>query len=194
MPKSKKPPPTPYLVPSEVTEKIVQHLATGATVAETAKALAPLLTTRSPYQKVRTTALQHADRIAEMKRQALTLADITPERTMMELGRIAYSDIRDLYDENGCLINPSQLTDDAAATIASVEEESHMEGRGDGAELVRTKKVKRVDKLGALGILARHQKIIGEVGDGVNELANALADRLNATKPPPQLSNEDIAS
>jgi protein-tyrosine-phosphatase len=153
------------MAPSEVTEAIVNHLATGATVAETAKQLGPIMATHHPYQKVRTTALRHADRIAEMKRQALTLADITPERT-----------------------------DDAAATIASVEEESHMEGRGDSAELVRTKKVKRVDKLGALGILARHQKIIGEVGDGVNELANALADRLNATKPPPQLSNEDIAS
>ena len=136
-------------------------------------------------------------RIHDMKRAALKLADVTPSRTLLELARVAFADVRDLYDEHGCLVNPSQLSDDAAASVASVEEDSRMDGRGEGAELVRTKKIKRHDKLGALGILARHHKIIGEVGDGVNELASALADRLNAAKVPVALegpSDEEMAS
>jgi hypothetical protein len=146
-------------------------------------------------------ARANAERIKAMKREALKLADITPEKTLLELGRVAFSDIRGLYDAKGELLSPAQLSDDEAATVASFEDEIHFEGRGDDKTPVRVRKVKRADKLAALGILARHHKIIGEVGDGVSALASALADRLNATRPPVAIVEEvkdesliDIAS
>ena len=50
------------------------------------------------------------------------------------------------------------------------------------AEDVVTKKIKRADKMAALALLARHFKIVGAEDDGVNQLATALADRLNRAK------------
>ena len=55
-------------------------------------------------------------------------------------------------------------------------------GWGFDAPPTTVVKIRRHDKMAALKILAQHFKIIGEDNDGVNQLANALADRLNAAK------------
>jgi phage terminase small subunit len=159
-------------------------LATGGNLQQASEAAGvPLV---SAYRLAKT----NRERIIAMKREALRLADITPEKTLLELGRVAFSDVRGLYDADGNLLSPAVLDDDAAAAVASFEDELRYEGRGDDKVPVRVRKVKRADKIAALGILARHHKIIGEVGDGVSALASALADRLNATRPPVAIVEE----
>ncbi len=123
-----------------------------------------------------------AARIQEIWQAQFDEANITPERVMRELERIAFQDIRPIFDSEGNLKPIHELDDDVAATIASVDVETRWEGKGDDAVPVFTKKVRRVDKMAALSILARHFKIVGDDNDGVNALANALADRLKAAR------------
>jgi len=82
--------------------------------------------------------------------------DISAERTKLELARIGYSDIRQFYDENGFLIPVHQLSDDAAACLAGVEEEKLFDYRnGEKEHIGNLVKIKRHDKLKALEMLAR---------------------------------------
>jgi phage terminase small subunit len=121
-------------------------------------------------------------RVQEIWQAQFEEANITPERVMRELERIAFQDIRPIFDTEGNLKPIHQLDDDVAATIASVDVEVRWEGKGDDAVPVTTKKVRRVDKMPALSILARHFKIVGDDNEGVNALASALADRLKAAR------------
>lgn len=121
-----------------------------------------------------------AERIQELLAPELEAAGITAQRVMRELSRVAFADIRDLFNSDGELIPVHQLGDDAAATISAIDVEVKWVGKGDDAVSVTTKKIRRVDKMAAVGILARHFKIVGEDNEGVNALASALADRLKA--------------
>jgi phage terminase small subunit len=154
-----------------------------------------------------------ADRIRELTEMNLQHADITAQRVMLELGRVAFADIRGLYAEDGTMRPVHELDDDTAATVAAIEtEETQIVNKGarvpmldlvtgeqlrdEAGELrfesamtqVRVRKVKRYDKAASLVTLAKHFKLIGDEGDGVNALASALADRLDAarrrTRPP----------
>lgn len=112
----------------------------------------------------------------------LQAAQITAQRVMLELGRVAFSDIRKLYTPEGELKPVHQLDDDAAAAVSGINVEVVARGRGEEAEPVLIKKIKVADKMAALGILARHFKLVGDEGDGVNALASALADRLKSAR------------
>lgn len=125
---------------------------------------------------------QIARRVQEIIGVAMESTGVTAERVMQELGRIAFADVRDLYDRDGRLLEPHELDDDTAATISGIDVETRYEGKGDAAVPATTKKIRRVDKMAALNVLAKHFKIVGEEGDGVNALASALADRLNKAK------------
>jgi len=133
------------------------------------------------------------ERIAELSETQLQAADITAQRVMLELGRIAFSDIRRVFRDDGTLIPVHEMDDDAAASIQGIEHETHVKvGRKvmnlATGELepeitqVRVARIKRANKDGALQTLAKHFKLIGDEGDGVNALANALADRLKTAR------------
>ena len=75
--------------------------------------------------------------------------EITVERTLKEIARIAYGDTRKLFNEDGSLRKLSELDDDAAALIASIETDEIR--AGEGREVIGyTRKVKRWDKVKAL--------------------------------------------
>lgn len=117
-------------------------------------------------------------RVQEIIRTKFAEGGISSQRTMIELARVAFSSAKDMFDENGDLIPVHKMTDDTAASIASIDVETRWEGKGSDAVPVIVKKYRRADKMAALGILAKHFKIVGDEGDGVNALASALADRL----------------
>jgi len=146
-------------------------------------------------QRGREIALQNdvATRISELNDAMLKACDITAKRIMIELGRVALSDIRGIVDERGRLKPLKDLDDDVAGALASIEIETRMERDGEELDLVtgemrpkfisvQTAKIKRYDKNPALNILAKHFKIVGDEGDGVNALANALSDRLKLAR------------
>lgn len=137
-----------------------------------------------------------AERVRELNDAMLKASDITAARVMLELGRIGFSDVRQVFDDKGNLIPIHELSDDAAAAIAGVEHETKWETTTEleldleTGEMVkvkhrieaRTVKIKRHSKDNALGLLAKHFKIVGDEGDGVNALASALADRLKTAR------------
>ena len=146
-----------------------------------------------------------AARISELTNKGLTNADITAERVMLELGRLAFADVRNVYDKRGNLLPVHEFDDDAAATIAGIEAErktvkkervarvdmvsGEPEIDDTGAPiydevLVETvvHKVKRYDKTAPLTVLAKHFKIVGDEGEGLNAVASALADRLKTAR------------
>lgn len=84
---------------------------------------------------------------------------ISQERTMQEIGRIAFQDVRKFYNEDGSLIPIHELDDDAAAVLAGMDvEEIYAEGEKIGV----VKKIKRYDKVKALEMLAKHYNIFKE--------------------------------
>lgn len=115
-------------------------------------------------------------RLEILMRKQLEKADITADRVMMELGRRAFSDIREVFDADGKLLPMADLPDDAAAAIDGIE---IIEDASDGA---RTVKIRRSGKDAALGILARHFKIAGhEIDESIGK-ALAFADRMLAAR------------
>lgn len=132
-------------------------------------------------------------RIQELNNAKLKAADVTAARVMLELARVGFADIRNVFDDNGALRPVHELDADAAATIAGIEIETRLERNGYEIDLatgertpkfisVRTTKIKRYDKNPALLTLAKHFKIIGDENEGVNALASALAERLKAAR------------
>jgi phage terminase small subunit len=86
--------------------------------------------------------------------------EVTQERVLQELARIAFSDTRDLFvwDEESAAYVPSKnLTDDQAAAIAGVEAETIRTVNEDGTVETKIKlKLRTYDKKGALDSLAKH--------------------------------------
>jgi phage terminase small subunit len=115
-------------------------------------------------------------RLEILLRKQLTKVDITADRVMLELGRRAFSDIREIFDADGNLLPLTDLPDDAAAAIDGIEIVQEAAG---GAKTV---KVRRSGKDAALGLLARHFKIAGhEIDESIGK-ALAFAERLAAAR------------
>jgi len=88
--------------------------------------------------------------------------EITQDRVLQELARIAFFDLRKLYREDGSLKAMHELDDDAAAVLSGVdvvETKGNAEIGGPAGlrhQAEFTKKVKIPDKVAALGLAMRH--------------------------------------
>jgi phage terminase small subunit len=79
--------------------------------------------------------------------------EVAADRTLLEIARVGFSDVRRLFHEDGRLKHPLAWDDDTAASVASVEVVTR--NLGDGTvEYVR--KVKLWDKGKALEQLCKH--------------------------------------
>lgn len=95
----------------------------------------------------------------------LNKLEISQERTMQEIGRIAFGDRRGLYNEDGSLKKLSEMSADDAALISSLETE---ELTLEEVVIGNTKKVKTWDKVRALEMLAKHFKIFSDAPVSTN--------------------------
>lgn len=115
--------------------------------------------------------------IDQILAKAAAANQITVERTLKEISRIAYSDVRKLYDLNGNLRPIHELDDDTAAVIAGVESEELFAGAGqDRVQIGVSRKVKRFDKGRALeqcmSILGMHKSANPATGGGLSLAIN----------------------
>lgn len=95
--------------------------------------------------------------LSQRQQQLQTETGITQKRVLEEYAKIAFSDIRAFYNEDGSLKKITELDEDEAAAIAGVEVDELWDGYGEEREqLGVTKKLKRWDKVKALDSLARH--------------------------------------
>jgi phage terminase small subunit len=91
-------------------------------------------------------------RVEALRGHAMKANEVTAERIVQELARLAFLDPRKLFDESGSPVGVGQLDDDTAAAIAGLD--TVMIGNKD-AGFGQVLKVKLADKKGALDTLAR---------------------------------------
>ncbi len=149
--------------------------------------------------------LQAQKLIQELQSRKIHKLEISAERTLQEVARLAYVDIRKAFDENGNLKNIQDIDDDTAAALAGIENEELFEGRGEDREHIGTlKKIKIHDKKGVLELLMKHLDLLnpesnpppdplagrdiiilppdGETVERIRELERLVHARLQATR------------
>lgn len=113
----------------------------------------------------------------ELKQQNERL-DLTADRVLLELFRIATVDLSEAYSEGGALKLMHNIPEDVRRAIAGVE--TREECDTDGNKIADIVKLKFVDKNRALESLAKHFKLLTDVVELTDK--TALAQRLNSAK------------
>lgn len=89
--------------------------------------------------------------------------EITADRVLKELARLAFFDPRQFFNADGSVKQISELDEDTARALAGMEVEEMFEGRGDDRRQVGVlRKYKLADKKGALELLGKHFSLFTE--------------------------------
>ena len=137
------------------------------------------------YQLLQKTTVQNA--IADGKAQRASRTEITADRVLTEIARLAFFDIRRLVDNDGKPIPMQELDDDTAAAIAGLDLVEYYEVNDEGKKVFagRVKKYKLADKKGSLELLGRHlglfEKTAQKPGDDrePDNLFNAIREAVS---------------
>ncbi|MFK0377834.1 terminase small subunit [Pandoraea sp. NPDC090278] len=106
---------------------------------------------------------QISEAVAERMKDRERRTEITQDRVLQELARIAFFDIRKLYREDGSMKAPHELDDEAAAVLSGVDVTEEFAGSGESREHVGyTKKAKVFDKGSALALAMRHLGMLND--------------------------------
>lgn len=110
-----------------------------------------------------TVCVKHGGGAPQVKRAAAErLADlIDPDRALREAARLAYSDIRELFDDKGNMLPVKQWPDHLAAAIASIEVVKKNLAAGDD-KVDDVIKVRVWDKPKNLEMLFKHLGLLEE--------------------------------
>lgn len=102
-------------------------------------------------------ALEAGQRRAEKNLQ------ITKDRILSGLVRIAECDLRKAYNEDGSLKSPQEMPEDVALALSSMEVDELFDGVGkDRMQVGLTKKIRFWDKVRAYELLGKHLKLFTE--------------------------------
>lgn len=103
--------------------------------------------------------------------------EITQDRVLNELAKLAFLDIRKAFDETGNLKPIRDLDDETAAAIAGLDV---AELTSDGQVIGTLKKIKLSDKKGALELIGRHLRMWNDKLDITANvsIADAIRDRI----------------
>lgn len=119
--------------------------------------------------------------------------DVSRERVMAEIAKVAFFDSRTLFDPSGNLIPVHELPSDVAAVIAGIDvtvESPHF-GPKDGLTVLLTKRYKLASKLTALDLLAKILGMYAETQLGELSALKVLLDNIDGSSrglptPPPE--------
>ena len=138
-----------------VTEYLVDLNATQAAIRAGYK---PRSARTAAARNMSNDNIREAISAARQEQQERT--EITADRVMQELARIALVDVRKLFDDEGNPLDISCIDDDTAAAISGLDvtKESDID--------VYVKKIRMADKLRALELLGRHLGMFNGGGDG----------------------------
>lgn len=120
--------------------------------------------------------------IQEGTAKHLESAGLSATRTLEEMRRLAFSDIRKLFDASGNLRPIHELDDETAACLASLEVVKKNLAAGDG-KTDTVHKLKVWDKTRSLEMLAKH---FGLLEDKVAHSGHLTIGFENAWQPPPR--------
>ena len=114
---------------------------------------------------------------AEMNKRAAKI-EITADKVLQEIAKMAFANVQDLYDEHGILKPISELPRDVAAAVQSV--------KVNLTEACAVQEVKLWDKKGTLELLGKHLKLFSDKGqddDDVPPPTKVVVEVRDARKP-----------
>jgi phage terminase small subunit len=123
---------------------------------------APKQAKKTAHELMQKPAIQEA--IAKAMRNRSQRTEITQDRVLQEVARIAFLDPRKLLRDDGTPRLMSELDDDTAAALVGLDiTEEYGPGAEGGREKIGyTKKMKLADKVGALGLAMRHLGMLND--------------------------------
>lgn len=125
-----------------------------------------------------------SQRVAELKAEQAEKFAVTRDRVIAEVAKIAFFDIRSIFNDDGSLKHVKDLDDAAAAAIAGIETIQI----GDDGQLIMTKKFKMSDKNVALEKLMKHLGLYEldnkQKTDPVRDLLSQLSGNVTGVSPP----------
>lgn len=125
-----------------------------------------------------------AEAIAKAMAARSKRTQITADRVIEEVARIAFSDLRALFREDGSLKPISEWPDDVARAVAAVEVDELHEGSGKARVRVgSTRKVKLWSKVEAIDKLMRHLGLLKEqpaAEVNLNVTVNGARERISS--------------
>jgi hypothetical protein len=99
---------------------------------------------------------------------------LSKQRVLKESARIAFSDIRKVFKEDGSMVPIHEMPEDVAKSIAAVEIDELWAGTGaDRIQIGVTKKIKFWDKNASLRTLMQFMKLLGEDDPNANKQKHA---------------------
>lgn len=105
-------------------------------------------TLRKPYVQ---------ERLQKLIEKRAARVEITQDRVLLEISRIAFFDIRELYDpQTGHLLPIDELGEDTARALSSIDVSNTRRGANSNLELETIKRIRALDKKGALELLGKH--------------------------------------
>lgn len=96
--------------------------------------------------------------IQKAQKEAQKRTEITLDRVLQEMAKVAFSDLRKVLGPEGVLLDPSEWDDETAGAIASLEVVTVPAGKdAEGNPTIeRVHKIKAWDKMAALEKLGKH--------------------------------------
>ena len=116
----------------------------------------------------------------KLKTERAERTEITSDRVLKEIGRLAFADIRSVFDESGQLLPVHMLPPEVSASIASIEVVTSKVPGGEPVDVEHTAKIKFWDKRGSLELLGRHLKMFTDKLEV--EVRDSLAERLERVR------------
>lgn len=104
-----------------------------------------------------------AEKIQKLMNERAQEVKLDANEVLREILKLARSDVRKLYREDGSLKLPHEWDDETAAAVAGVDVVETSIGDKDSPISLTTKKVKLWDKKGSLELLGRHLKLFTDV-------------------------------
>jgi phage terminase small subunit len=140
--------------------------------------------------------LQNPSVTAEIKRLMAGKQErtqITSDRVLSEIYRLAMVDVRTLFNEDGTLKPLAEWPEDGARAVGGIEVDEIITGKGAEREVIgHTKKLKLWPKMQALEALGKHLRLFADVH--VHEGEVTIADRLKMARAQARKSNGDTAA
>jgi len=123
-------------------------------------------------------------RLAVLKAEAAERNKVTLDEIIGELKKVAFADIRNLFDGDDGMVKVKDIDDNNAGAIISIEIDELNAGRGDKKiKIGVTKKIRKGDKVRALEVMARL------LGFDANQSLNV---NLNTSPDLSKLSTEEL--
>lgn len=124
-------------------------------------------------------------RLIELNKSRLEATGISQKRVLEEYAKIAFFDIREIFDVDGGLVNVKQIDNNSAGAIASIKSSEEWGEDEDGNKVITgtIKEVKVFDKIRALQDLGKHLGLFEKDNDQTKPQTTTIVNLGSGVKP-----------